>query len=193
MTPRDGQEPAAGAMSEREPAAGAMSEREPAAGAMSEREAQFRALYRELRIGDQRAFYEERCREYERAHHQAIVARNVLLLLSALLGVAGQLTAGTARAACGVAAAVVAALAGAVTAFEALIGFAQLRKLYGDTAFNLRTAALDWDAAPSDQSVAGQVERIEQIFRTENGQWGQLMVQRQSLPSEVEPLGEERP
>ncbi|GAA4949122.1 hypothetical protein HD597_002345 [Nonomuraea thailandensis] len=159
---------------------------------MSDREAQFRALYRELRIGDQSTFYEERRREYDRAHHQAIVVRNVLLLLSALLGVAGQLTSGTARAGCGVAAAVIAALAGAVTAFEALIGFAQLRKLYGDTAFNLRTAALDWDAAPADQSVGGQIERIEQIFRTENGQWGQLMVQRQELPLEAQAAREER-
>ncbi|MFI7641393.1 hypothetical protein [Nonomuraea sp. NPDC049400] len=52
----------------------------------------------------------------------------------------GQLPSETGRAACGVVAAVLAALAGAVTAFEALIGFAT------------------------------------QIFRVENGQWGQLMI-----------------
>ncbi|GAA3260847.1 SLATT domain-containing protein [Nonomuraea helvata] len=157
---------------------------------MTERDAQFRALYRELRIDEQRRFYEKRSDEYELAHRQAIGVRNVLLILSALAGVAGQFATGTGRATCGVAAAVLAALAGGVTAFEALIGFAQLRKLYGDAALNLRTAALDWDAAEAEADVAAQVERIEQIFRTENGQWGQLMVQHEVTPP---PGAEEQP
>ncbi|MEV0164765.1 SLATT domain-containing protein [Nonomuraea fuscirosea] len=153
---------------------------EPGRRGAGDRDAQFRAFYRELRVDDQRAFYEAREREYDRAHHQSILVRNtLLLLLSALLGVAGQFSTGTGRAACGVAAAVLAALAGAVTAFEALIGFAQLRKLYGDTAGNLRAAALDWQAAGPGAGVEERVERIERIFRTENGRWGQLMLQRQ--------------
>ncbi|MEV1178534.1 SLATT domain-containing protein [Nonomuraea sp. NPDC049784] len=161
---------------------------------MNERDAQFRALYRELRIDEQRRFYEKRCEEYEQARRQAIALRNGLLILSALAGVAGQFATGAGRATCGVAAAVLAALAGALTAFEALIGFAQLRKLYGDAALNLRTAALDWDAAESEADVAAQVERIEQIFRTENGQWGQLMVQNEvASPLSAEPAGEEKP
>ncbi|QFY11296.1 SLATT domain-containing protein [Nonomuraea phyllanthi] len=152
---------------------------------MTERQAQFRALYRDLRIGEQRGFYERRSEEYGRARHQAIVVRNVLLVLAALAGVAGQVATGTGRAFCGVAAAVLAALAGAVTAYEALIGFAQLRKLYGDAALNLRAAALDWDAAGPDDDVAPQIDRIEQIFRTENGQWGQLMVQNEQVAPPV--------
>jgi hypothetical protein len=152
---------------------------QPGRPGAADRDAQFRAFYRELRVDDQRAFYEAREREYDRAHHQSILVRNTLLLLSALLGVAGQFSTGTGRAACGVAAAVLAALAGAVTAFEALIGFAQLRKLYGDTAGNLRAAALDWQAAGPGAGVEERVERIERIFRTENGRWGQLMLQRQ--------------
>ena len=36
---------------------------------------------------------------------------------------------------------------------------------------------IDWDAAPSDD-LAADVERVEQIFRTEGGQWGQLLAER---------------
>ncbi|MCK2218295.1 SLATT domain-containing protein [Actinomadura sp. ATCC 31491] len=158
------------------------------------RDAQFRALYRELRIQEQSRFYERRSEEYEGAHRQAVMVRNVLLLLSALVGAAGQFTSGTGRAACGVAAAVLAALAGAVTAFEALIGFAQLHKLYADAAHSLRAAAIDWDAAASDADVSEQIERVEQILRTENGQWGQLMLQKEgTLPLSAEPVPEDAP
>jgi hypothetical protein len=58
---------------------------------MSDRAAQFRALYRELRIGDQRRYYEARNREYAQAHNQAINVRNTFLLLAALAGAAVQL------------------------------------------------------------------------------------------------------
>lgn len=139
---------------------------------------QFRALYRELRIADQRRFYEERQREYQRAHQQAIVIRNVFLGLAAGAGLAGQVVAGGGgRSLCGVAATVFAALAGAVTAYETLIGFASLDKLYQDAALNLKRAEVDWDDAGPGSNLAADVERVEQIFRTENGQWGQLVVQ----------------
>jgi hypothetical protein len=59
----------------------------------------------------------------------------------------------------------------AVTAYEALIGFAQLSKLHDDTLRNLRAAAIDWDS-PGQHDLAAEVRRVEQIFRTENGQWG---------------------
>ncbi|NUW43851.1 SLATT domain-containing protein [Nonomuraea rhodomycinica] len=150
------------------------------------RDASFRALYRELRIADQQAFYHARADEYAAAHRQALMARNLLLFLSALAGVVGQFAAGIGRAACGVAAAVLAALAGAVTGFEALIGFAQLEKLYGDAALNLDAAAIDWDAAGPDADVTAEVDRIELIFRTENGQWGQLLVQREESAAVAE-------
>jgi hypothetical protein len=144
---------------------------------MTDRAAQFRALYRELRIADQRKYYEARGKEYADAQRQAIAVRNTLLVLSAVLGVIGQFTAGAGRAACGVVAALLAALAGAMTAFEALIGFAQLRKVYADASLGLAAAEIDWDAAGPDADVAAEVERIERIFRVENGQWGQLVAE----------------
>ena len=43
------------------------------------------------------------------------------------------------------------ALAAAVTAFETLIGFPQLEKLYADAARNLKEAAIDWREADPDE------------------------------------------
>jgi hypothetical protein len=136
---------------------------------------QFRALYRELRIADQRRFYERRAAEYRLAHRQAVRVRNTLLGLGALSGVLVQVTSGTGRSVAGIVAAVLAALAGAVTAFEALIGFGPLAKLYDDTAVNLAIAEIDWDGAPPEDA-ADQLARVEEVFRVEGGQWGQLAV-----------------
>lgn len=144
---------------------------------MSARDAQFRTLYRDLRIADQQQYYTERSTEYERAHRQAITVRNVLLIAAALVSVGAQFTFGTSRAGCGVAAALLAALAGAVAAFDGLIGFPQLQKLYSDAALNLAEAGIDWDSATAGGDEPADIERVEKITRTENGQWGQLVVE----------------
>lgn len=153
---------------------------------MSDRRAQFCGLYREYRIADQRRFYEARSREYARAHNQAITVRNAFLLLAAVAGVAAQVPEVN-RLALGVAATLLAGLAGAVTAYEALIGFEQLRKLYDDAALGLAEAELDWDAAElardaGPQDLARDILRVERVFRAENGQWGQLVLKRPSEP-----------
>jgi hypothetical protein len=152
---------------------------------MTERTAQFRELYHELRITDQLRYYRDRRDEYGIAHHEAILTRNVLLVLSASAGLVGQVTNGTARAGWSVAAAVLAALAGAVTAYEGLIGFPQLQKLYNDVALNLAEAEIDWNAPPKGSDVNSDIERVEQIFRVENGQWGQLTVE--GTPTQAPP------
>jgi hypothetical protein len=144
---------------------------------MTARVVQFRALYRELRIADQIDYYKGRRKEYQTAHEQAVAVRNALLLLSAAAGALGQIPTGTGRALAGVAAAALAALAGAVTAFEVLIGFSQLHKLYADAELNLGEAKIDWDAAGPDGDLTAQVDRVESIFRNEIGQWGQLTVE----------------
>ena len=143
---------------------------------MTGRAAEFRDLYLKLRIADQLRWYRGRSDEYKQASQQAIAVRNVLLVLAALAGLAAQLATGTGRAALGAAAAALAALAAAVTAYEALIGFAQLSQLYDDAVRNLRAAEIDWDSVGRDD-LAAEVGRVEQIFRSENGQWGQLTVQ----------------
>jgi len=150
---------------------------------MSDRVSEFRRLYRDLRIADQANFYETRAAEYRRAHGQAITARNVLLVVSAVVGVLSQFTTGPYRGGMGVLAAALAALAGVVTAFETLIGFPVLEKIYTDTRLSLRKAEIGWLASTGDADLAEQVQRVELIFRTENGQWGQLALQSQNLPA----------
>jgi hypothetical protein len=141
---------------------------------MTDRDAQFSALYLDLRIRGQQRFYDRRKREYQLAHRQAVVVRNGLLTLAVLSGVAGQFLHGGGRGILGILAALLTALAGAVTAFGTLIGFASLTKLYNDTALNLSGAEIDWEAGRPDRDLATALDRVERIFTTENGQWGQL-------------------
>lgn len=138
---------------------------------MSERDADFRRLYKDLRIIDQRGYYERRSREYDRAHRQSIAIRNALLVLAALAGLAGQFVDGTGRTWAGIVAAGCAAVATAVTAYESLMSFGSLAKLYDDVALSLREAELQWDGRHAD------VDQVEQVFSSENGQWGQLTIQ----------------
>ncbi len=144
---------------------------------MTGRAAQFRDLYMKLRIDDQLRWYESRRDEYKKANHQAIVVRTVLLALAALAGLVGPLATTTGRAALGVVAALLAVLAAAVTAFEVLIGFTQVGKLYNDAANSLEAAEDDWNELGPNDDLAAALGRVEQIFRTENGQWGQLVIQ----------------
>jgi len=143
---------------------------------MTDHMTEFHALYGELRIADQKRYYLARRDEYRRAHQQAIFVRNALLVAATLVGVAGQFTDGSARAGVSIAAAVCAALAGVVTAYGALIGFPRLGKLYSDAWVNLAEAEIDWEALDPHGDVGAGIDRVEEIFRKENGQWGQLVV-----------------
>ena len=136
----------------------------------------FHRFYLRLRIDDQLRWYQDRRTEYASAHRQAVVVRTALLFGAAAAGVVTQSTAGDARAAWAVAGTLLAALAAAVTAFETLIGFPQLEKIYGDAARNLEEAKLDWQDLDPDTMSAAEFERVEDVFRSERGQWGQLVV-----------------
>ena len=140
------------------------------------RDEQFRAAYRELRLADQQRYYKGRSEEYHSAHWQAILVRNALLITAALVGIGAQFTYGTVRAGCGVIAALLAALAAALTAFDALIGFPQLHKLYQDAALNLEGLSIEWDQQAAGQAVSPEeIDSVEMITRAEVGQWGQLL------------------
>ncbi|MGY1683281.1 SLATT domain-containing protein [Geodermatophilus sp. SYSU D01176] len=142
---------------------------------MTDQDREFQALYHALRIQDQKQYYDDRRKEYEAAHRQTVVVRNTLLVLAALASVAGQFTAPTVRGALAVIAAVLGALAVAVTGFEALIGFPHLTKLYTDAARNVAEAQIDWTTRTPDADLERDVDRVEQIFTKEIGQWGQLV------------------
>lgn len=143
---------------------------------MSARAREFHEMYATLLISNQLSYYRNRASEYQKAHGEAVIVRNLLLLGAATAGAIGQFSNGTPRAAVAIVAAAFAALAGAVTAYEALIGFPQLGKLYSDAARNLEEAAIDWQVADSGTDLSAEVERVEAIFRSEVGQWGQLVV-----------------
>ena len=146
------------------------------AEAAADRARAFHRLYLRLRIDDQLRFYQDRRTEYATAHRQAVILRTALLLGAAAAGVITQSTNGTARAAWAVAGALLAALAAAVTAFETLVGFPQLEKIYGDAARNLEEAKVDWEDVDPARVPVQEVERVEDVFRSERGQWGQLVV-----------------
>lgn len=155
---------------------------------MTERAEEFHRLFLVFRIEEQRDYYTARSVEYRRAHEQAVVVRNVLLLAAAVAGGSGPFVPDdTPRAALGVAAAVLGALAAAVTAYETLIGFPQLEKLYADAARNLKEAAIDWREADPEGDLTAEVERVEDVFRSERGQWGQLIVKSAAQPSSASP------
>ena len=149
---------------------------------MTERDEEFHRLFLTFRIEAQRDYYTARSVEYRRAHEQAVVVRNVLLLAAAVAGGLGPFVSDTARAALGVAGAVLGALAAAVTAYETLIGFPRLEKLYADAARNLKEAAIDWREADPEGDLTAEVERVEDVFRSERGQWGQLIVKSAAQP-----------
>ena len=146
------------------------------AEAAADRARAFHRLYLRLRIDDQLRFYQARRTEYASAHRQAVILRTALLLGAAAAGVITQSTNGMARAAWAVAGALLAALAAAVTAFETLVGFPQLEKIYGDAARNLEEAKVDWEDVDPERVPVEEVERVEDVFRSERGQWGQLVV-----------------
>ena len=78
---------------------------------MTGRDSEFQALYQELRIEDQKKYYDDRRKEYEAAHRQTVVVRNALLVLAALAALAGQFTGPTVRGVLAVMSAVLGALA----------------------------------------------------------------------------------
>jgi hypothetical protein len=79
-----------------------------------------------------------------------------------------------------------------VTAYETLIGFSQLEKLYADALYNLEEAALDWRDLDPTADPTAEVERVESVFRSERGQWGQLVV-KSATPVPASPQSEPGP
>ncbi len=164
------------------------------AEAAADRARAFHRLYLRLRIDDQLRYYQARRGEYANAHRQAVVLRTALLLGAAAAGVVTQSTTSPqARAAWAVAGALLAALAAAVTAFETLVGFPQLEKVYGDAARNLEEAKVDWEDVDPETVPEREVERVEDVFRSERGQWGQLVVKSAAPAPPAVPAPKEPP
>ncbi|MFF5225583.1 SLATT domain-containing protein [Dactylosporangium sp. NPDC000521] len=144
---------------------------------MTDRESQFRDLYERHRVQEQQRFLEQRRDEFRNAYKQGVRLRNGLLVLSGVVGATAQVFSGpgsaTARGVCGLVAALIAALAGAVAGYSSLMGFASLRRSYEDALKGVRSAGHSWRDAPDDPAA---VLRVEEVLRTENGHWGQLVL-----------------
>ncbi len=141
---------------------------------MTDRNADFAALYTQDRLLDQLHFYNRRRVEAEAARDQAIGAKAVLLGLSAVAGVVGAAYPDI-RSAMAIAAAFLAAMATALTAYQSLYSFPQLAKLYKDAEISLaalRASGLGAELEAGE--IRARVELIETVFTQENGQWGQL-------------------
>jgi hypothetical protein len=150
---------------------------------VNEQQKQFLDLYLAYRHKDQARFYEKRSEEFETANNQAIYLAAVLMALTAI---ASYLTTANlfeqkwapALAVLGV---LLPALSAALTAYNSLYSFESQSKLYRDALNALREAeAIGYDAGQStgDEAEAKlevYVNQVEEIFRKEQGQWGQLI------------------
>ena len=145
---------------------------------MSDRDAQFLELYRDQRVKDQLAYYDDRAPEYEQAHSQVVTISATLVALAGFAGTLAAVDAFGQRplwAALGVA---FPALATAFTAYDALYAFQHQAKLFQDAALLLaRARATEPDAAEAadDQARSQYVATVENILVTESGHWGQLI------------------
>lgn len=141
---------------------------------MSERSRQFAEFYLKDRIEQQLSWYQGRRADAEKARDQAIWGKGALLALSAVAGALGTIFPDL-RTGLAVAASFLAALATALTAYQALYGFPRLAKLYQDAEASLIALhALGLDPNLPIYELRARVARTEAVFRQENGQWGQL-------------------
>jgi hypothetical protein len=49
--------------------------------------------------------------------------------------------------------------------------------MYEDAELNLTVAEIDWETAANSAELVAHLEQTEQIFRTEKGRWGQLVLE----------------
>jgi hypothetical protein len=76
-------------------------------------------------------------------------------------------------------AAVLPAITTALAAYEGLYAFARVSKLYADAARNLRLLEAPRLAGTAEDQAAitAYVAQVEEIFRRERSQWGQLSIE----------------
>lgn len=144
---------------------------------MNDHPQDFLRLYLERRLQDQFAWYRGRRVELETARAQLITLTAVLLVLTAVAAALAAADLGGQRLFWSVLATAFPALSTAFSAYAGLYGFERVAKLYGDAANSL-DRILAQAPEPDERVAAADVDkyvaRIEDIFRKEQGQWGQL-------------------
>jgi hypothetical protein len=141
---------------------------------VSAREEQFAAICGRARVDDQRAYYEARSQAFERAHRQLLLVSAVVFGLAAATGLLAGLDV-PGKVVFAIVAAVLPSISTALAAYEGLYAFQRVAKLYRDAARNLRR--VDPPAAFEAPAVGEYVAKVEHVFTSERGQWGQLAVE----------------
>ncbi|HET6864541.1 MAG TPA: SLATT domain-containing protein [Solirubrobacteraceae bacterium] len=132
-------------------------------------------LYKKYRLdGQVRDFYTPRSEEYRSAFRQSLVSKSVLLALGAIAGALAGANVGGHRVLWSVLAATFPALSTALVAYDGLISYERLAKLYSDVVGSV--GRVDRPSGPNllAPDVTDYVATVEGIFLREQGQWGQL-------------------
>jgi len=164
---------------------------------MNERQQQFLGLYRTFRHEDQSQFYQDRSDEFEQSHNEAIILAALLMALTAIVSTLGpmELFGSKLKLMWALFGVLLPALSAALTAYSSLYSFDQQAKLYKDAMLALDKAeasGFDVEQAAAndvDTKLALYVNLVEDVFRKEQGQWGQLISELKlaQAPGEAEP------
>ncbi len=146
------------------------------------RERKFLELYQKYRFEHQLGFYRNRTREFKQAHRQVIIVGAILMIIAALASALSSYSfPPPLRLAYLIIAAISPVLYTVLTAYNSLYAFEQQAKLYQDTVYALlkvHTLSPELQSGLSEQAFAEQVhdyiDKVENIFLVEQGQWGQL-------------------
>lgn len=155
---------------------------------MSNRQKQFLNLYKTFRHDDQVRWYKARHAEFEKATKQAVILAGALMFLTAMVSVLTTTNLFWPKPVWAVLSVILPALSTAFTAYNSLFAFEQQSKFYQDayralhkaeaSVYELRQAA---NEADHEARLEAYVNQVEEVFRKEQGQWGQLI-------SEIKPV-----
>ena len=148
---------------------------------MNNRHEQFLSLYQSCRHKDQDRFYKDRHAEFERARRQAIITAGVLMFLTAMVSILTTTDLFWPKWVWAVLGVFFPALSTALTAYNSTFAFEQQSKIYQDAIHALRSAETDYglqqaaNEADYLKRLEAYVNKVEEILRKEQGQWGQLI------------------
>jgi hypothetical protein len=154
---------------------------------------QFLTLYKTFRHDDQVNWYKGRHEEFGKARKQGVILTGILMFLTAMASVLTTTNLFWPKPVWAVLSVVLPALSTALTAYLSLFAFEQQSKLYQDAFHALHKAeasVYDLKQATNEADYKARLEayvnQVEEIFRKEQGQWGQLI-------SEMKPVEPPKP
>lgn len=142
---------------------------------------QFLHLYFQYRHENQLTFYTKRQQEFSRAQNQAMGCSIGLILLATLAVALEAVPVPWLKNTSLLAAAILPVLSTTLTAYGALYAFGQQAKIYEDAAKKLQMLEIEHfklgrevDTTDFVPRLNRYLEKVEEVFEKERGQWGQL-------------------